>query len=526
MPLSFQYLDAIKMLFLPTCSLLLLLPNVVNSGQILLKITQRFRDLHTQRNKEFFQTALANGYQPLQHVKEGVLDQPLDHFNRQNINTFRQRFLVNEEYWQRPEGPVFLFVGGEGPICKFDLLTGHHVDMAKEHGALLLAVEHRFYGDSINPDGLETENLAYLSSQQALADLAVFHQYISESFNLSCRNTWISFGGSYSGSLSAWFRGKFPNLVYGAVASSAPVKAKLDFFEYSNVVGLGLKNEAVGGSEECLAKVREAFVLVEATLISENFTKVAADFGCCQTPNNPDDQMELMQSLADIMMGTVQYNEEGVLMSIKELCSVMTDKREENEGEMEAYNRLVKLSQIYRSTSNEPCLDISHEKTVKDLLDTSHRHRRRSERQWIYQTCTEFGFYQTCEDTTCPFSGMLTLQAQTKLCAEVFGISQHSLPARIAFTNSYYGGDHPQTTRVLYVNGGVDPWKELSVVQDSTDEAQTVFIKNTAHCADMSSQRLKDPHSLRKARQEIENHVALWLKTAALEQMKKSKPCL
>uniref|UniRef100_A0A3Q2CTQ0 Thymus-specific serine protease-like n=1 Tax=Cyprinodon variegatus TaxID=28743 RepID=A0A3Q2CTQ0_CYPVA len=135
---------------------------------ILLKITQRFRDLHTQRNKEFFQTALANGYQPLQHVKEGVLDQPLDHFNRQNINTFRQRFLVNEEYWQRPEGPVFLFVGGEGPILRNVFFAGHHVDMAKEHGALLLAVEHRFYGDSINPDGLETENLAYLSSQQAL----------------------------------------------------------------------------------------------------------------------------------------------------------------------------------------------------------------------------------------------------------------------------------------------------------------------------------------------------------------------
>lgn len=40
--------------------------------------------------------------------------------------------------------------------------------MAEEHGALLLALEHRFYGDSINPDGLKTENLADLSSQQAL----------------------------------------------------------------------------------------------------------------------------------------------------------------------------------------------------------------------------------------------------------------------------------------------------------------------------------------------------------------------
>lgn len=46
-------------------------------------------------------------------------------------------------------------------------LLGHHVDMAEEHSALLVALEHRFYGDSINPEGLETENLSDLSSQQA-----------------------------------------------------------------------------------------------------------------------------------------------------------------------------------------------------------------------------------------------------------------------------------------------------------------------------------------------------------------------
>lgn len=52
-------------------------------------------------------------------------------------------------------------------ICFEHGFPGHHVDMAEEHGALLLALEHRFYGDSINPDGLKTENLADLSSQQA-----------------------------------------------------------------------------------------------------------------------------------------------------------------------------------------------------------------------------------------------------------------------------------------------------------------------------------------------------------------------
>uniref|UniRef100_UPI001ED81C5E thymus-specific serine protease n=1 Tax=Scatophagus argus TaxID=75038 RepID=UPI001ED81C5E len=491
-------------------------------GRTLTKIKERVRNLQLQKAQQHLLTQAASGRQPFQQVKEGRIHQRLDHFNRQDVNTFPQRFFVNEAYWQSPDGPVFLFIGGEGPIFKFDVLAGHHVDMAEEHGALLLALEHRFYGDSINPDGLNTENLADLSSQQALVDLAVFHQYISQRFNLSHRNTWISFGGSYSGALSAWFRGKFPHLVYGAVASSAPVKAKLDFSEYSNTVGSSLLNEAVGGSEKCLASVREAFAAVEAAVMGGNASQVARDFGCCQMPKDLDDQIELMQNLADIFMGTVQYNEEGVLMSIDEICGVMTNKSDAYEEKMEAYDRLVKLAQIYHSTSEEPCLDISHEKTVKNLMDTSLHSSRRAERQWTYQTCTEFGFYQTCEEATCPFSGMVTLQVHTEICPMVFGISQHSLTGRIAFTNTYYGGDKAPTHRVLYVNGGLDPWKELSVVQDRAEEGeetQTIFIEDTAHCADMMSKRVTDRRSLKKAREEIEKHVASWLKMAAQEKM-------
>jgi len=45
---------------------------------------------------------------------------------------------------------------------------------------------------------LSTDNLMYLSSEQALADLAYFRQYISDKLQLS-GNKWIAFGGSYPG---------------------------------------------------------------------------------------------------------------------------------------------------------------------------------------------------------------------------------------------------------------------------------------------------------------------------------------
>lgn len=63
--------------------------------------------------------------------------------------------------------PVSAPLSHGGSVCCIIPCTGHHVEMAKQHGALLVALEHRFYGYSVNPDGLELENLASLSSQQA-----------------------------------------------------------------------------------------------------------------------------------------------------------------------------------------------------------------------------------------------------------------------------------------------------------------------------------------------------------------------
>src|SRR3989338_193613 len=61
----------------------------------------------------------------------------------------------------------------------------------------------------------------YLSSEQALADYADLLRWYQSSSNPVLPV--VSFGGSYGGMLSAWFRMKYPNIVVGALSSSAPI---------------------------------------------------------------------------------------------------------------------------------------------------------------------------------------------------------------------------------------------------------------------------------------------------------------
>lgn len=75
--------------------------------------------------------------------------------------------------------------------------------LAEEHNAMLVDVEHRFYGESYPTTDMSTENLKYLSSAQALADLARVIASIKATYATESSQV-ITVGGSYPGNLAAW----------------------------------------------------------------------------------------------------------------------------------------------------------------------------------------------------------------------------------------------------------------------------------------------------------------------------------
>lgn len=73
---------------------------------------------------------------------------------------------------------------------------------------------------------MSSENLVYLSSDQALVDLRNFICYMNDRFSSSTK--WVAFGSFYGGFLAAWLRKKYPYLIHLAVATD-PLVAKLDY---------------------------------------------------------------------------------------------------------------------------------------------------------------------------------------------------------------------------------------------------------------------------------------------------------
>ena len=134
-----------------------------------------------------------------------------------------------------------------------------------------------------------------------------------------------------------------------------------------------------------------------------------------------------------------------------------------------------------------------------------------TERQWYYQTCTEFGFYQTTDSTNQAFGKYMSLKSFTDICKEVYGINETAIQKAIADTNSHYKSKKIDTTNVVFPNGSIDPWHKLSILQDLSDSVKAFFIHGTAHCANMYPPSPNDPPELTQARVNITAAIRSWL---------------
>ncbi|KYN03978.1 PREDICTED: putative serine protease K12H4.7 [Cyphomyrmex costatus] len=447
--------------------------------------------------------------------EEQWFTQYLDHFNPIDVNVWNQRYFVNTEFY-KSNGPIFLLIGGESSASTTWMVSGDWIEYAKELGAMCFYVEHRFYGKSHPTADLSVKNLMYLSSEQALADLAYFIASVNVAYKFPNDTKWIAFGGSYSGSLAAWMRAKYPHLVHGAVSTSGPLLAQIDFYEYFNVVINSLKTY----SDKCVNTIQEANsqlnIMLHHTVSQQQIQK---KFKLCD-PIDPGytkkvDIFNLYGTLASNFALIVQYNNDNrqssptVNITIETVCDILVD---EKIGK--PIDRLAYVNNIILNATKEKCLDYRYNKMIHELRNISWASEQaEGARQWMYQTCTEFGFYQTSTGQTNVFGNNFPVEFFAQQCVDIFGprYNMNLLKSTVIRTNILYGALNLQATNVVFVHGSVDPWHVLGITQSSNPQESAIYINGTAHCANMYPSSERDIPQLKEAREQVKGLIKQWL---------------
>lgn len=177
-----------------------------------------------------------------------TLSIPIDHFHNESQYAPHSNGYFKNRYWfdashYKPGGPVIVLLGGEtdGAGRLPFLQKGILAQLAQATHGVGVVLEHRYYGDSIPTASFSTEDLRFLTTQQALADTAYFAQNIVfpglEKYNLTSYETpYITYGGSYAGAFSAFLRTLYPGVFWGSISSSGVPVAIWDYWQYFSVI--------------------------------------------------------------------------------------------------------------------------------------------------------------------------------------------------------------------------------------------------------------------------------------------------
>ncbi|KAI0243659.1 hypothetical protein L0F63_002854 [Massospora cicadina] len=403
-------------------------------------------------------------------IKGGELffTQRLDHSGCVGMNrTFKQR--------------------GERPMSEYFVLNGLALDLAKEHHGVLYALEHRYYGKSQPFDELTVENLRFLSSHQAVDDVAYFAKAVGCSIN-----KWLLIGGSYAGNLAAWARQRYPNLFYGALASSAPVEAKANFMEYDAMMG-----EALG--PKCHSVVNQVMEYMDSLYIQGNLTHLKLQLNCTQVK----DDLRFLDNVANIFVDLIANSVPRESPNFYEFCAVV----EEFPTLPLKVTYLMDVLNFYYEYRGTTCYLFTGLEDLKNLVPDPDSYYR----QWTYQSCNEFGYWPTA--SAYPIrSKFLTVDWYNNFyCRPPFFTPAIGPPNPLKI-NQKYQGKQINTTRILFTNGQLDPWFALSPTcpLDSHSE-RCIVIPNATHVNDLHPQSKFDSDHLIKARVRIMKILGSWL---------------
>ncbi|KAF3916893.1 hypothetical protein ABW21_db0200779 [Orbilia brochopaga] len=454
--------------------------------------------------------------------------QLIDHSNP-DLGTFEQFYYYGTEYWKGPGSPVVFMTPGEGNATGYDTYlhenrtTGR---IARELGAAVVVVEHRYWGTSTPCTDLTTKCLQHLTLNNSIADFVRFAKEAKLPFDTSGQSNadkapWIMLGGSYPGALAAWTAAIAEGTFWAYYASSGPVQA-MDYWQYFSPIQEGMpKNcskdiglvvdhvDDIGfnGTPEQQKALQTEFGLGELEHYADfasalqngpwlwqgnSFTnKGAAFFDFCDT----------VEGVSSKLNQTYGYNRTAIIPGPE---GVGLQKA------LEGYATWMKKTFVpdycknleypeWTNTNDVGCFD-TYNASSPLFTDTSLSNK--IDRQWVWMTCNEpFGYWQDAPPAGQPsiVSRFVTEEYWTRQCPlyfppdETYGIglgNSSDFRALNDWTGGWFIND---TQRLLYVNGQYDPWRDAGVSSkyrpggplESTEQTPIFVVPGGYHCSDL-----------------------------------------
>ena len=425
-----------------------------------------------------------------------MIDMPIDHFPDNpryapHTNaTFRQRYYFDSRYY-KPGGPVYLYIGGEtsGPSRFSNLETGIiQILMSATHG-LGVILENRYYGESFPFNTSTTDELAYLTTEQTIADNAYFATHATFpgiKGNLSAPDTpWILYGGSLAGAQTAFSIKQYGNLLYGGIASSAVIHAVLAYPEWYAPI-------QKFAPQDCVTSINNIIDKFD-TLVAANDTQAIHDFKAVFGLEALTDNRDFAMTIAFPIGGPMNYptntwqelnwNSTYGSQDFFRFCSNVTnidapknitavDTLLSKYSNGDPWTNLGNYAQYIKETllplcdgasiDSTACFGTQNQTFFADITNSASR-------SYLYSTCTEQGAYQVAPSGPSLISRVLQVNYTQQWCEWAFPKGNfNSIPAtpNLNYYNRY-GDFNISADRLAFIDGNIDVW--LDVCYHSND---------------------------------------------------------
>ena len=415
-----------------------------------------------------------------------TFDQKIDHAHPE-IGVFTQRYIEEKKYNKNNE-VVFLCIGGESdgfyPYGVNDFVE----ELAQEQNAIILTLEHRYFGESHPFENTSTPLLQFLTVQNAIDDLANFRNYYAQKNQIPDNATWILFGGSYPGLLSAFTRSQYPNLFKGAIASSGVVLASNDYKEFDLQIAISL-------GQECAAVARNARRRIDELLESDDRDWLLQQFDASNV------EVDVFRFVVGEMFSLApQYGYRN------QVCGPLLDSLTSGSDPVMALAKYAREFFIPKFCGG------SIYETYSTARMQSISKINAGSRMWLWMTCNELAYWQVSPGRLGLRSSKVDQAFFSKQCKDVFGIEM--FPDTDAFNEKYHGLKQ-DATNVYYTTGSQDPWTPVCITDQETvpsgSYAHTITGPEVGHCSDLHASKESDPVDLKRTHAHIKKIIDNWI---------------